>query len=100
MRGEFKHVYPVVKSINPFTLDDTNALSNPHKNTILSVDCLKTNSLTSSYEDRNVISDKLSNSYNRTTLYPIYSVFPGIKSSIGVNLYTYGLKDYPLCNIY
>ena len=56
--GKTKHVDSVANSIQPFYLDDTNALSNPLKNKILSVDCYKNNSFEYSYVDQYVVSYK------------------------------------------
>ena len=79
----------MVNTIKPFPLDDAKELSNQHYNTRSPVDCCKNDLSTSSCADQNVVYDKISNSYDRTTSYTIYLVvFQGIKSSIGINLYT------------
>ena len=84
----------MVNIIKPFPLDYAKALSNPHTNKISPADCCKNNLSKSSCEDQNVVYDKISNSYNRTASYTIELVlFQRRKSNIGINLYTYDLKD-------
>ena len=56
-------------------LPTKNKLWNPHNNERSSVDCWKTNLSTSACAYHNVVSGQISHSYDRTTSYPIYSVF-------------------------
>ena len=93
VRNKPKHVDLAVKSIKPFTLADTKALSDPHKNTSSLVNCCKTTSSTSSCADQNLIFDKISHLYDYTEFHPIYSVvFKGSKPNIGINFSTDNLK--------
>ena len=70
-----KYVDTVVNSIHPLPLQITNALSNKHKNPRPQVDFFATNLSTYSSEYQYVVSDEISYSYDRTTPYPMDSVF-------------------------
>ena len=66
-RKWFKHTDTAINSINPLPLDDVKVLYNPHNNPRQSLYFCKANSSTYFCADGNVIYDKISHSYDRTT---------------------------------
>ena len=71
MKKEVKKlVDTVVKSIHTLLLPIKNTLSNTYNNPIPQVDCYKTNLLTYSHADQDVVSDEISYSYDCTKSYP------------------------------
>ena len=70
-----------------------NKISNTHNNQRPQVDIFATNLSTSSRADQDVVFDEISDSYERTTLYPTdLVVFHGSKLHIGINFSTDNLK--------
>ena len=89
-----KHVDPVVNIIRHFLLDASKALSNTRNYKRSSVDIFRNTSSTSSCVEQNIVTDKISHSYDCKASYTIYSrFFQCRKKSIGNNVIWMFLKD-------